>query len=124
MSPKFMSFLGYTWFMSTLICLILEGTYFSFTGTGVSGGSVSTEGTIINDLSAIQSLSIGGLVGIPSAIISFSRGLFRLLIWDYSFYTGAYEFMRWFFMAVFSGAAVWGVVTVFAPVFANFLRFR
>ena len=124
MSPKFMSFLGYTYFVSTLICIILEGIYFTSTAISSSGSTISGPGNIINDLASINQIGVGGIVGIPSAIISFGRGLFRLLIWDYSFYTGGYEFIRWFWMAIFSGAAVWGLITVFAPVFANLLRIR
>lgn len=124
MTPKFLSFLSFTWFTSTLICIILEGTYFATAATGIAGGSIPGSGTVINDLAAIQQLSVGGLIGIPAALITFARGLFRLLIWDYSFYTGGFEIIRWFFMATFSGAAVWGIMSVFAPVFANFLRIR
>ena len=124
MTPKFMSFLGFVWFTSTMICLILEGIYFGTAAVGVNGRILPSESTIISDLAAIQQLQVAGMIGIPAALIDFSRGLFRLLIWDYSFYTGGFEIIRWFFMATFSGAAVWGIMSVFAPVFANLLRFR
>ena len=113
MSTKFFSFLAFVWITSVIICLIVEGTWIG-----------STEQTIINDLSAFTTLKIGGMVPIPAPNLYFFRGVFRLLTWDYSFYTGGYEFVRYFWLVIFSGAAVWGIGSVFAPVFANFLRIR
>lgn len=110
---KFFSFMSFTWMMSTLICLVIEGSWL--------GG---TEQTVINDLSAFTSLNIGGLVPIPSAALYFFRGLLRMTLFDYSFYTGDFEIFRYIFLVVFVGAAIWGVTVKFAPVFANFLRIR
>lgn len=110
---KMFSYLAFVWVLSTMICLAVEG---SWLGTA--------ERTVINDLSAITVLKIGGLVPIPAPNLFFFRGVFRLLLWDYSFYTGMYEIFRWLWLAVFTGAAVWGVFEKFAPVFANFLRIR
>ena len=124
MTTKNVSFLAFAWFISTLICLIMEGGDFTFTATSTGGASILGPGSVINDLAAIQQMSVGNLVGIPSALLTFTRGLFRLLIWDYSFYTGSWVILRWFWVAVFSSAAVWGIGSTFAPVFANLLRWR
>lgn len=110
---KMFSFLAFVWIASILICLIVEGSWFG-----------STENTIINDLSAFTTLKIGGLVPIPAPNLFFFRGLFRMLLWDYSFYTGDYEIVRYIMLTVFTGSVVWGLAEKFAPVFANFLRVR
>ena len=110
---KMFSYMAFVWILSTMICLVIEGSWF--------GGS---ERTVINDLSAITSINIGGLVPIPAPSLFFFRGVFRMLLWDYSFYTGMFEIVRWIWMIVFTGGAVWGVMEKFAPVFANFLRIR
>jgi len=110
---KMFSYLAFVWVLSTLICLVVEGSWFG-----------SAERTVINDLSAFTSLKIGGLVPIPAPNLFFFRGLFRILLWDYSFYTGMFEIVRWIWMVVFTGAVVWGLAEKFAPVFANFLRIR
>jgi len=110
---KMFSFMAFVWIMSTMICLVIEGSWF--------GGP---ERTVINDLSAITSINIGGLVPIPAPSLFFFRGVFRMLLWDYSFYTGMFEMVRWIWLVVFTGGAVWGVMEKFAPVFANFLRIR
>jgi len=111
MSTKFMNFLAMTWFLSVLICLVIEGSYIG-----------STENTVINDLSLFTTMKVGGLVPIPAPNIFFFRGVFRLLTWDYSFYEGGYAILRYFWMATLSPGAVWGIGSVFAPVFANLLR--
>ena len=113
MTTKFMNFLAMTWFLSVLICLVIEGSYIG-----------TAEGSIINDLSLFISLEIGGLVPIPTFNIFFFRGVYRLLIWDYSFYEGGYGILRYFWMVILSPGAVWGIGSVFAPVFANLLRIR
>lgn len=110
---KMFNFMAFTWVMSTLICLVIEGSWIG-----------STEQTVINDLSAITSLNIGGLVPIPAPSLYFFRGLVRIFLWDYSFYTGDFEIFRYIFLVVFTGAAIWGIAEKFAPVFANFLRIR
>jgi hypothetical protein len=122
MTSRHLSFLAFVWFTSTLICLVLEGSDFAFAATAVGGASISGPGTVINDMAAIQGLSISNLVGIPTALLTFARGLFRMLIWDYSFYEGGYMIIRWFNMAVFSTAAVWGIFTALAYIFSQFLR--
>lgn len=106
------SFLGFVWFTSTVICLVLEGGDLTIAATG-AGGTIAGPGTVINDLAAIQGLSLNNLIGIPTAMLTFARGLFRLLIWDYSFYTGGFVIIRWFWMVTLSSAAVWGIFTSF-----------
>lgn len=108
-----LSFMAFTWLMSTLICLVVEG---SWVGTA--------EQTIINDLSAFTVLKIGGMVPIPAPNLYFFRGIFRLLLWDYSFYTGDFEIVRYIWLVVFTGAAVFELFKNSAAVFANFLRIR
>lgn len=100
-----------SWFFSILICLIIEGSYFG-----------SYENTIINDLSLFTTLKVGGLVPIPAFNIYFFRGVYRILLWDYSFYSGGFVIFRYFWMVTLSPGAIWGVSQVFAPVFANFMR--
>ena len=111
MSTKFMNFLAMVWFLSVLISLIVEG---SMMGT--------VENRVINDLSIISSIKVGGLVPIPTFNIYFFRGVYRLLTFDYAFYVGSWQVVRWFWMCILSPGAVWGIGQTFAPVFANFLR--
>lgn len=99
------------WFLSTLICLVLEGSQLG-----------TTENSIINDLTLFTTLKIGGLVPIPAPNIYFFRGVIRILLWDYSFYEGGYAIVKYFWLCTLTPGIVWGIGKVFAPVFANFLR--
>jgi len=110
---KMFSYFGFVWFLSTMICLIVEGSWF---------GAASR--TVINDLSSFTTIDIAGLVPIPAPNLYFFRGVMRMFLWDYSFYTGMFEVIRWLWLVVFTGAVIWGVMEKFAPVFANFLRIR
>jgi hypothetical protein len=102
MSQKFMSFLAMCWFISTLICLILEGAYFGASQT-----------SIINDLGVLTTFNIGNLLVVPVFNINFVQGIVRILLWDYSFYTGGWEIIRWFWVCTLSSAAVWGTIQSF-----------
>lgn len=111
MSVKIFNALCMAWFISILICLVVEGS-----------GLSSSENRIINDLVLLSSVKVGGLVPIPAFNIYFFRGVVRILAWDYNFYTGGWEILRYFWMIILSPGAVWGISQVFAPVFANLLR--
>ncbi len=112
MTTKYLNFFTMAWFISTLICMVLEGSFFS-----------SSELSIVNDLSnPITSLKVAGLIPIPAFNLYFFRGLYRILVWNYSFYTGGWEILRWFWLVTLSPGVIWGVGSTFAPIFANMLR--
>jgi hypothetical protein len=110
MSTKFMNFLTTCWFISILICVIMEGTYFG-----------SRENGIISNLSLIRPFQVGNLFSIPVFNIHFFQGLWQIMTWDYSFYTGYYGILRWFWMAVLTPGAVWGLATVFVYVWTQII---
>lgn len=110
MSPKLLNFFLYCWFISTFICMVLEGTYFG-----------STQNSIINQLSVIQAIKAGGIFSIGSATINFFSGLMRILLWDYSFYEGGFTILRYFWLTVLSPGVVWGVFQGLAYIFAQFI---
>ena len=111
MSTKFMNFLCMCWFISILICIVIEGSYFG-----------ATENRVINDLSLFTSQRVGGLFPVPMINVYFFRGVFRLLTWDYSFYYEGYEVLRWMWMCILSPGAVWGLIQVFTPIIAQIIR--
>ncbi len=105
-----MSFIALSWFISVTICLILEGTYFG-----------TNQNSIINELSVLQALKSGGIFAIGSATVNFFHGLMRILLWDYSFYTGDYAILRWLWIVTFDPAVVWGIFQGLAYIFAQFI---
>ena len=114
MSIKAINFLAMAWFVSILICLIIEGSYFG-----------ENETSVIRDLSFLgQPINVGGIFSIPTFNPNFFNGILRILTWDYSFYYGGYEIIRYFWMATLSAGAVWGIGSTLASIFANFFNFR
>lgn len=114
MTTKFVNFLAMSWFISILICLVIEGSNFG-----------TSETSVIRDLSFMgQPISVGGLFSIPTFNLNFFTGIYRILTWDYSFYYGGYSIIRYFWLATLSTGAVWGIGSTLAPIFANFFRLR
>ena len=112
MTTKFMNFMTMAWFISVLICCVIEGSMMS-----------SHETTVVNDLiRPLTIIKVGGLVPIPAPNLYFFRGLYHVMTWNYSFYEGSYSIIRWFWAVALTPGMIWGVAQVFAPVFANFLR--
>ncbi len=108
MSTKFVNFLTTIWFVSVLICLVMEGTYFG-----------AAEGSILDNLRLFTRKDIGDLFSVPVFNLNFVQGLFDILTWRYSFYTGEYQVLRWFWTAVLTPGAVWGIGTVFVYVWSQ-----
>ena len=108
MNPKHLNFLAMCWFISTIICLVLEG---SWMGTGST--------SIINELSVIKVYNLGGILPVPLFNIYFFHGLARLLLWDYSFYQGGWEIIKWFWIASLDPGAIWGIGSALAYVYGS-----
>ncbi len=110
MSTKFINFICFNWFISVLICMIIEGTYFG-----------ANQNSVINQLSVLQAIKAGGIFSVGSATVDFFQGLMRMLLWDYSFYHGGYTIFRVLWIVIFDPAVVWGVFQGLAYVFAQFI---
>lgn len=111
MTPKLMSFYTTVWFLSACICMILEGSYLG-----------TYQNSAMNDL---MQFSAGVWWIVPYFIpsVNFFRGIYRLLIWDYSFYQGGYTFLRYFWAIILTPGAVWGIGTAIAPILATLLGY-
>ncbi len=117
MSTKWLNMLTTSWIISIFICIIIEGVGASFS----AHGSYSPI-TVLNQLNILQAIQVGGFLGIPGAAVDFIKGLIRILLWDYPFYSGDFVYLRYFWMAVFSPGTVWGIASAFAYVAAQFVR--
>lgn len=111
MSTKTVSFLAFVWFISTLICLVIEGTYWG-----------STQNTVLNALVGTSTMKVGGFVTIFFWGASFFQGVVKMLLWDYSFYTGGWEIMRYFWMIVTAPGIIWAMGSVFSYVFPAIIQ--
>jgi hypothetical protein len=108
MSTKLVNFLTTIWFVSVLICVIMEGTYFGVKEQG-----------ILDHLRLITQFHVGTLFSVPVFNVHFIQGLFDVLTWNYSFYSGDWMILRWFWTAMLTPGAVWGLGTAFAWVYGQ-----
>lgn len=100
-----MMFFSTVWFLSVVISMTIEGSQLA-----------AYQNSALNDLLALQSINI---LNMWTVIPTFFSGLWRLALWDYSFYTGGYVYIRYFWVAVFSGGFIWGVITSVGPTIAS-----
>ncbi len=107
---QWISFIAVMWFGSTLICLILEGSYFT-----------TSQNTIASDLAILSTLNAGNLLAVPNASMTFFRGLVRMFLFDYSFYSGGYVVIRFFWVLIWGSAFVYDIVKSLTAVYAGFI---
>ena len=98
-SNNWLNFLAFSWLISTLICLIIEGAFFGSAQTGILAG-----------LSVFNHYDFAGIITVPVINFDFWQSIVRLLTWDYSFYQGGYSILRLFFVASLTPGAVWAIV--------------
>jgi len=111
MTNKAMNFLAMSWFISILICVVLEGSYIG-----------SDQNSLLNQLIPLTTLNVGGMITLPALNLNFFQGFVRLLLWDYSFYYGGYQILRWFWLAVTSPGAAWALIQSFIWVYSSFVK--
>ena len=105
------------WFIGQIFCLIGEGIYI-----GVSA-SVTAEASIINYVMGFFVPEERGLFNTMSAVAElFTEALPRVLMWDYSFFSGDYEIVRYFFLIVFSVPLVIGFIIALAQLAMGVFR--
>jgi hypothetical protein len=98
----------FVFFIGTLCCLVIEGTYFG-----------AQELSIVNALTGynIAQVSGAGIWAIPKLAWGFmTTGLPKIMFWDYNFFQGGYWIFRLFLIMTLSVGIVWGVIQTFLPV--------
>jgi len=89
-----------TYVILTVISGISEGTYFGGTG-------VATVWRCLTSFQTIESASLATVaIGVFIAIKDLFIGLFEILTWKFSFFTGVWIIFRWLFTAISVGIVV------------------
>jgi hypothetical protein len=105
MSPRWIAGLSFVFILATAISLIIEGEYMG-----------SDELNVINELTGFQAMEAGGILSIPLMAVGFiTHGLPKVLMWDYAFFSGGLEIIRWVLMPL-SITVVWGLIQTFISV--------
>jgi hypothetical protein len=102
LDSKLLSFTVYCYFISIIICVILEGTYFG-----------ADERSIFNGIGFLTTFNLPIVGDVPVFDVNFIQSFGRILTWDYSFYSGSYEILRWFWFSILSCGPAWGLVQFF-----------
>ncbi len=97
------------WFLCTVSCCIMEGSWL--------GGD---ENGIINGLSFFTNVDIGNIFSIAGSTTAFFNSLFKLLLWDYSFYEGDYVYFRYLWVALLDPPLVMEIIKAFTAISAQF----
>jgi len=88
----------------------MEGSYFG-----------ASQNSVIQSLSVLTTFKISSLIVIPVFNVNFVNGIVKLLTWDYSFYTGGWQVIRWFWLVTLSPGAVWGIIQAFIWLYGSAL---
>lgn len=81
---------------------------------------------MLNLLTGISVLEMGGITAIPKITIGFfTTGIPKLVSWNYAFFTGSFFIIR-IIMSCFSGVVIWGLIQLTFPamqgVISKFIR--
>lgn len=100
MSAKLMMALAMLFVICTMTCLFIEGSWVD-----------DQEIDIINSLTGYTIMEAGGMSVIQLGWGFFTKGLPKMIMWDYSFFSGGWGIVRIFLMPISIGI-IWGVFTV------------
>jgi len=89
--------------MMTMVCLFLEG------GNLFGQGDID----IINSLVGYNVIDAEGIGIATMATGFFLHGLPKLILWDYSFFTGGWVIIRIVLICTLSLGILWGVIATF-----------
>jgi hypothetical protein len=102
---RLLSFVAFSYFVSILICVILEGTFFQ-----------STETNIFYHLSFFTKYPLPIIGNVPVLSGDFLDAIGKIITWDYSFYTGSWIIVRFIWILITTIGVVWGLVKFFVPI--------
>jgi len=113
MAPKYIAFFVFIFVVGTILGLVIED------GT-IGLGEQST----LNNLMVWQQIGTEeawGAWDIISFIPGFFASLFKAAIWDFSFLTGGWIYIKWLVWAPLMAMFVWGLVITFISIFQKVL---
>lgn len=119
MSSQFIAALWICFILCTLVCLVTEKQYLDTDPTGATTAVLE----MIN-MPLLVSSGASTDISFPTLVSNFFIGLWRILVWDYSFFklNPALQLVRVVFCYPITLAAVWGILQLFAAAIQSFFR--
>jgi hypothetical protein len=102
MSSKFVMFLAFVLVLSNILCLIIDGAWL-----GVEDQTLMQYMTGMN---ALQAASWTAIFTVPIGFIT--HGFPKMILWDFSFFSGALQIIRWILFVISIGA-IWAMAQEF-----------
>lgn len=102
MRPQYVMFLAFCLLTGNILCVIMDGAWLGAEDVTLMG--------YLTGMTNLQTASWTAIFTVPFNF--FTHGLPRLLLWDFSFFTGGWQIVRWF-LFVFSIGAIWAVASMF-----------
>lgn len=105
MAPKYVGLIVFIWIIAGLCQGVIEGTMLGANESGVLNGVMSW--------TRVFSEQDFGIVELVGTIPTFFVSLFKMFTFDYSFFKGEWEIVRWILLAPLMATFVFGLVTMF-----------
>jgi hypothetical protein len=102
MRPQLIMYLAFCLLTGNLLCLMMDGAWIGAEDVNLMG--------YLTGMSNLQTASWTVIFTVPIGF--FTHGLPRMLLWDFSFFYGSWELIRWLMMAISIGV-LWGVAQTF-----------
>lgn len=102
MSPKFIIFLALILIICNILCLVIDGAWLGADDQNLMG--------YLTGMNALQAASWTAIFTLPIAFVT--HGFPKMILWDYSFFGGALQIIRWILFTISIGA-IWAMITQF-----------
>lgn len=102
MRPQYIMFLAMCLLLGNIICVVIDGAWLGAADATIMG--------YLTGVTNLQTASWTAIFTVPFAF--FTHGLPKLLLWDFSFFSGSWAIVRWI-LFIFSIGAIWAIATMF-----------
>ena len=110
-TPKLIMFCAFCFIIGLITSHIMAGTYLN-----------ATDSATMNALTVIRTYNVLGLFTIPWLNADFFLvGIPRLIMWDFGFFGGEAEILKYFFYVITIGV-IWGIFPIVAGILSYVLR--
>lgn len=109
MPVKYIGLLVFLWVVAAIVGGVIEGAAMSENETGV-----------LNDLmswSEVSTSEAWGPLKVIAALPDFFGSLFNLMTFDFAFFDGQWELVRWVLLAPLMATVVFGLIITFVGVY-------
>ena len=109
MPAKYLALLVFLWVVAAVLGGVIEGAALGENETGVLN--------ILTSWAEVNTAESWSIVKVVQALPSFFSSLFELMTFDFAFFDGGWELVRWFLFVPLMVTVVFGLITTFVGIF-------